>query len=112
VLIPRIYGRALRLPSSVVLFSLLAGGTLMGIIGALLALPVAAVVLMLIDELRVELPGEAPPDASVRRQDERAEHEYEERTAGAPAEEASAIAVEISDERRAREQAKQERSGR
>jgi predicted PurR-regulated permease PerM len=111
VLIPRIYGRALRLPSSLVLFSLLAGGTLMGIIGALLALPVAAVVLMLIDELRVELPGEAPPDASVRRRDERAEHEYEERAAGAPAEEASAIAVEISDERRAREQANEKRSG-
>jgi len=29
VLVPRIYGRSLRLPSSVVMFSLLAGGTLM-----------------------------------------------------------------------------------
>jgi hypothetical protein len=37
VLVPRIYGRALRLPSSVVLFALLAGGALMGIFGALLA---------------------------------------------------------------------------
>ncbi len=55
--VPGIYGRALRLPSSVVLFALLAGGTLMGILGALLALPVAATVMMLIEELRVELPG-------------------------------------------------------
>jgi predicted PurR-regulated permease PerM len=58
VLIPLVYGRALRLPSSVVLFSLLAGGVLAGIVGALLALPVAASILMLIDELSVELPGE------------------------------------------------------
>ena len=49
VLVPRIYGRALRLPSSVILLSLLAGGVLYGIAGALLALPVAAAVLMLIE---------------------------------------------------------------
>jgi len=35
VVIPRVYGRALRLPSSVVLFAVLAGGTLMGMLGAL-----------------------------------------------------------------------------
>jgi hypothetical protein len=35
-----------------------AGGTLMGLLGALLALPVAATVMMVIEELRVELPGE------------------------------------------------------
>jgi predicted PurR-regulated permease PerM len=58
VLIPLVYGRALRLPSSVVLFSLLAGGVLGGIVGALLGLPVAAAILMLIEELDVELPGE------------------------------------------------------
>ena len=44
VLIPIVYGRALRLPSSIVLFALIAGGTLGGIVGALLALPVAATV--------------------------------------------------------------------
>jgi predicted PurR-regulated permease PerM len=58
VLIPVVYGRALRLPSSVVLFSLLAGGVLGGILGALLALPVAASILMLVEELHVDLPGE------------------------------------------------------
>jgi len=49
LLVPRIYGRALRLPSSVILFSLLAGSVLLGIVGALLALPVAAAVLMFIE---------------------------------------------------------------
>lgn len=102
VLVPRIYGRQLRLPSSVVLFALLAGGTLMGILGALLALPVAAVVMMLIEELRVDLPGrqEQVADVEQRVEDARGEDEYERRTEGVSAEQAAAIAVEMSDERR------------
>jgi predicted PurR-regulated permease PerM len=102
VLVPRVYGLALRLPSSVVLFALLAGGTLMGIVGALLALPVAATVLMLIEELRVELPGEQEQaaDTHVREADERGEKEYERRTEGVGAVQAAAIAVEISQDRR------------
>jgi hypothetical protein len=105
VLVPRIYGRALRLPSSVVLFALLAGGTLMGILGALLALPVAATVMMLINELRVELPGEReqPVDTLVREADDRGEEEYERRTEGVGAEQAAAIAAEISRDRREEE---------
>ena len=105
VLVPRIYGRALRLPSSVVLFALLAGGTLMGILGALLALPVAAAVMMLIEELRVELPGEQeqPVDTDLREADDRGEEEYERRTEGVGAEQAAAIAVEISADRRKEE---------
>jgi hypothetical protein len=105
VLIPRIYGRALRLPSSVVLFALLAGGTLMGILGALLALPVAATVMMLIEELRVELPGEQEQlaDTRLREADDRGEEEYERRTAGVGAEQAAAIAAEISRDRREEE---------
>ena len=105
VLIPRIYGRALRLPSSVVLVALLAGGTLMGILGALLALPVAATAMMLIEELRVELPGEQEQfaDRQVRRADDRAEKEYERRAEGVGAEQAAAIAVEISGDRRKKE---------
>ena len=105
VLVPRIYGRALRLPSSVVLFALLAGGTLMGILGALLALPVAATVMMLIEELRVELPGEQelPVDTLLREADDRGEEEYERRTAGVGAEQAAAIADEISRDRREEE---------
>ena len=102
VLVPIVYGRALRMPSSVVLFSLIAGATLFGIIGALLALPVAATILMLIDKLRVELPGETEQakDAEIRKKDEHSEREYTRRSEGMPAEEASAIAVEMSDVRK------------
>ena len=105
VLVPRIYGRALPLPSSVVLFTLLVGGTLMGILGALLALPVAATVMMLIEELRVDLPGEQeqPVDKRQREADDRGEEEDERRTAGVGAEQAAAIAVEISRDRREEE---------
>lgn len=102
VLVPRIYGRALRLPSSIVLFALLAGGTVMGILGALLALPVAATIMMLIEELRVELPGkqERISDVKQRVSDERAEKEYLRRTVGVPVEQSAAIAASISDDRR------------
>jgi predicted PurR-regulated permease PerM len=102
VLVPLVYGRALRLPSSVVLFSLITGATLLGIVGALLALPVAAAILMLIEELRVELPGEIElsEDAELRKRDDRGEQEYERRTEGMPAEQAAAIAVEMSDDRK------------
>jgi len=102
VLIPRIYGQALRLPSSVVFFALMAGGTLMGLLGALLALPVAATVMMLIEELRVELPGEQEQvaDTVLRARDDLAEEEYERRTEGVAAEQAAAIAVEISVDRK------------
>ena len=102
VLVPRIYGTAMRLPSAVVLFALLAGGVLMGLLGALLALPVAATIMMLIEELRVELPGQQEQVADVEQRvgDERAEDEYERRTEGVPAEQAAAIAIEMSDDRR------------
>ena len=98
VLVPVVYGRALRLPSSVVLFALIAGGTLAGIAGALLALPVAATILMLIDELRMEMPGEDPQREAVemQQQDERTEAEYQRRTEGMPAGEAAAVAAEMS----------------
>ncbi len=99
-LVPRIYGRALRLPSSVVMVALLAGGTLMGIVGALLALPVAAALRMLVDELRVELPGEVHDDAKIHARDDRFEREYELRAEGIPAEQAAAIAVEMAEIRR------------
>ena len=105
VLVPVVYGRALRLPSSVVLFSLITGATLLGIIGALLALPVAAAILMLIDELRVELPGETEQvaDTVMRKKDESGEIEYTRRTEGMPAEAAAAVAFEMSGERKKEE---------
>jgi predicted PurR-regulated permease PerM len=109
VLVPLVYGRALRLPSSVVLFSLILGTTLAGIIGALLALPLAAAVLMLVEELRMELPGETlqPEDIAQQREDNRGEREYERRAESLPAEQAAAVAVEISGERK-REEGKAE----
>jgi len=101
VLIPRVYGQALRLPSTVVLFSLLAGGTLMGVTGALLALPFAAAAMMLIEELRVKLPGEQEQvaDEALRVGDDLAEKEYVRRSEGVSAEQSAAIAVEISGDR-------------
>jgi len=93
ILVPRVYGRVLRLSPAIVLIALLVGGTLMGILGALLALPIAAGLQMIVRELRVELPGEVPSqDAEqARKRDERAEHIYEQLSAG----ESAATAVQI-----------------
>jgi predicted PurR-regulated permease PerM len=106
VLVPRIYGRVMRLPSSVVLFSLIAGAALMGVMGAFLALPVAATIRMLIEELGSGLPGEPAQVQGMvlrRRDDYLSEEEYLRRAEGLPAEEAAAIAVEISRARRKEE---------
>ena len=107
ILIPVVYGRSLRLPSSIVLFALIAGGTLYGIGGALLALPVAATLLMLIDELKVQLPGEMiqPEEIQVKKNDIVGEAEYLRRTDGLTAEAAAAIALSISEERKLKDQA-------
>jgi predicted PurR-regulated permease PerM len=105
VLMPIIYGRALRLPSSIVLFALLTGGTLYGIAGALLALPVAATLLMLVDELKLDLPGETsqPDDETADRNDIIGEAEYMRRAVGMTAEASAGVALEISEERKAKE---------
>jgi predicted PurR-regulated permease PerM len=103
-LVPRIYGRTLRLPSSIVLLALLAGGTLAGIMGALLALPLAAAIRMLVHELRVDLPGESVDDSVERTRDARAELEYESRSEGKQATAAAAIAVEMSEEQLKRQE--------
>jgi predicted PurR-regulated permease PerM len=99
VIVPRVYGRVLRLPSSVVLFALLAGGVLMGILGALLALPAAAALRMLLLSFRSALPGECVDDERWRERDEREEHEYFEASRDAPAEQAAMLALKISFER-------------
>lgn len=98
VLVPRIYGRAMRLPSAVVLFAILVGGTLMGIVGAFLALPAAATIRMFIEEFSGELPGESEQAEvlKLRRKDDPSVEEYLRRTEGLPADRAAAIAVEIS----------------
>jgi predicted PurR-regulated permease PerM len=95
VIVPRVYGRVLRLPSSMVLLALLVGGVLMGVIGALLALPVAAALRMLFQEARTILPGERFDDSTIRERDARAEREYSDRTENMPSQEAAAVAIEI-----------------
>jgi predicted PurR-regulated permease PerM len=94
-LVPKIYGKRLRLSSSVVLVALLAGGVLAGITGALLALPVAAAIRMLIEELRVALPGERIDDEAIRARDARAESDYVRLAQNLPAQQAAAVAIEI-----------------
>jgi predicted PurR-regulated permease PerM len=103
ILVPRVYGKVLRLPPAIVLISLLVGGTLMGIVGALLALPIAAGLQMVVRELRVELPGENPQDARARARDQKAEDIYERLTEGATAADAAVIAGELAEKMRRNE---------
>jgi predicted PurR-regulated permease PerM len=103
VIVPRVYGRVLRLDAVAVTLALLVGGELLGVLGALLALPIAAGLRMVVEELRVELPGQpgGPSDARAR-DEQRAEETYAALTAGAPAQEAAVVAVAIADEIRRR----------
>jgi predicted PurR-regulated permease PerM len=103
VIVPRVYGRVLRLDAVAVTLALLVGGQLGGVLGALLALPIASGLRMIVEELRVELPGQ-PGDASDprARDEQRAEETYAALTAGAPAQEAAVVAVAIADEIRKR----------
>lgn len=105
LLVPRVYGRVLRLSPSIVLIALLIGGTLMGMLGALLALPIAAGLQMLVRELRVELPGETPTDSYERARDKKAERIYNELTEGVTAEEAAEIAGSLAAKLRQNENA-------
>lgn len=97
LLVPRVYGRVLRLPSSAVVVALLIGGKLGGILGALLALPLAAGLRMLVDELRIELPGVDTDQRAVLARDARAERLYRRRSQGASAKEAAQVAVGIAE---------------
>ena len=92
ILVPKIYGRALRLSPTVVILALLAGGMLLGIIGALLALPIAAGLQMMVAELRVDLPGDDSDDRVAHARDAQTEATYERMSAGATAPEAGRIA--------------------
>ncbi len=97
VLIPRIYGKALRLPPAAIVVALLVGGSMLGIVGALVALPVAAAIVMLTEELRVAMPG-LTVDLARKKRDERATKDYEERSASEPAGDASEIAAAVASE--------------
>ena len=53
VLSPNIMNRAVKVPGVVVVIAALAGGTLLGILGALIAIPVAAAVLLIVQQVIV-----------------------------------------------------------
>jgi predicted PurR-regulated permease PerM len=95
ILVPRVYGRTLRLPPAIVLVALLVGGTLAGIVGALLALPIAAGLQMVMRELRVDLPGESVEHERMKELDQQAVRVYEELTENIPAAEAGVIADDL-----------------
>jgi predicted PurR-regulated permease PerM len=95
VLVPRIYGQTLRLSPLAVLVALLIGGQLLGIVGALLALPVAASLRVLVEQLRIDLPGEQPSAAAQRAQDAQVEARYAKQTTGKTATEAAAVATAL-----------------
>jgi predicted PurR-regulated permease PerM len=51
VLSPRIMNRAISIPGSIVVIAALAGGTLMGVLGALVAIPIAASIVLVVQEV-------------------------------------------------------------
>ncbi|MBB5959664.1 putative PurR-regulated permease PerM [Saccharothrix tamanrassetensis] len=51
VLVPRIIGRAVKVPALVTVVAVLLGGVLLGVIGALVAIPIAAAVLLILREV-------------------------------------------------------------
>jgi putative heme transporter len=105
VIVPRVYGRTLRLSSATVVIALLVGGKIGGVIGALLALPIAAALRMLVEELRVELPGDDTDDRGLRARDARAERTYAKESAGTSPEEAATVAISIANQLRESEAA-------
>ena len=50
-IVPRVMGRTVQVPATVTLVAVLIGGTLLGIIGALVAIPVAAAARLLLQEI-------------------------------------------------------------
>ena len=99
-LVPRVYGRVLRLSATTVILALIIGGTLLGILGALLALPISAGLLMIARELRVDLPGDDSDASTLHARDRAAEQAYAKLSAGASPEAAVAIATEMARTRR------------
>ena len=53
LIVPRIMGRTVQVPAVVSLVAVLIGGVLMGIIGALVAIPVAAAIRLLLHEIAI-----------------------------------------------------------
>jgi predicted PurR-regulated permease PerM len=108
ILVPRVYGHVLRLSPTAVMLALLAGGTLLGVMGALLALPIAAGLQMILEELRVEMPGDDSDNRSERARNAKTEATYERISAGSTAPEAGQIARNLAHDIRDADAAKEE----
>ena len=53
LIVPRVMGRTVQVPAIVSLIAVLIGGVLLGIIGALVAIPVAAAIRLLLHEVAI-----------------------------------------------------------
>ena len=53
LIVPRIMGRTVQLPAIVSLVAVLIGGVLLGIVGALVAIPFAAAIRLLLHEIAI-----------------------------------------------------------
>jgi predicted PurR-regulated permease PerM len=62
---PIIYGRTVQLHPLLVIISILIGGTLLGVLGALLAIPAAAVIQILVKDWWVHRPGRPAQQAAL-----------------------------------------------
>lgn len=98
LIVPRVYGKTLRLSPVAVTIALLAGGKLFGIIGALLALPIAAGIRATVEQLRIDLPGEQSGEPAERAREAAIERHYLRHTEGAPAVDAADTATVLADE--------------
>jgi putative heme transporter len=98
LIVPRVYGKTLRLSPVAVTIALLVGGKLFGILGALLALPIAAAIRATVEELRIDLPGEQSGEPEERARDARMEERYLAETEGTSAVDAANVATTLADE--------------
>ena len=98
ILIPRVYGQTMRLSPVAVIVSLLIGGALLGVVGALLALPIAAGIRVLVEDLRIELPGEQLGEQSQRTTQDNAEARYAAQSAGTSAIESAVLATTFAEQ--------------
>src|SRR5699024_10125638 len=57
VLTPRVMNRAVSIPGSLVVIGALVGGTLLGLLGALIAVPVTASILLIIKQIWIPVQG-------------------------------------------------------
>jgi predicted PurR-regulated permease PerM len=58
LLSPKIMNRAVSVPGSIVVIAALAGGTLLGVLGALIAIPIAASILLIIKQVVIPIQNE------------------------------------------------------